>query len=374
MIVGVDIRDMRVAKTGQKTYIEELAKAFTHVDDNECKFVFLDSSLPVYKGAGIFGKAIEHLNLQWWKQVALPVKAWRKKCDIVFCHDYYTPLIRLNFKTIQVFHDAFFYEYPQHYHKLWFGFFKAVSLPAARKCSYISVPTNHARSTVHKYVGIPLEKLVTIYEGPKSLPDLQSDDQDQQYEWLKNEKYLLHVGVIEKRKNLPRLIEAFKKLKDQGYNIKLVLAGKGSGKLNSDDLEQVRKTIAENDLTNDVILTGYVNDSSLSFLYRNALMYVFPSYNEGFGIPVLEAFQFNIPVAVANNTALPEVGGDAVLQFDPFNTDEIAATIRSVLDEPNLRNTLIEKGKQQLKLFSWSKAAEEFISLFKKTMTEEKTN
>jgi glycosyltransferase involved in cell wall biosynthesis len=97
-------------------------------------------------------------------------------------------------------------------------------------------------------------------------------------------------------------------------------------------------------------------------------MYVFPSLNEGFGIPVLEAFKNNLPVLVANNTCLPEVGGNAVLQFNPLDTDDIAKKIKTVLDDAELRKDMINKGQERLKLFSWENTAIKLIEVFKKAI------
>ena len=117
-------------------------------------------------------------------------------------------------------------------------------------------------------------------------------------------------------------------------------------------------------LNNRIILTGYLTDKQLKTTYQNALMYVFPSLNEGFGIPVLEAFKARIPVLVANNSCLPEIGGDAVLQFDPFNVKDIAEKMQRVIDNTDIRNDLIAKGDIRLKYFSWEKAAQEVLKVF----------
>jgi glycosyltransferase involved in cell wall biosynthesis len=94
-------------------------------------------------------------------------------------------------------------------------------------------------------------------------------------------------------------------------------------------------------------------------------LYIFPSYNEGFGIPILEAFSFNIPVLVANNSCLPEVGGDAVISFDPFSPVDMKEKIKEVLINPELQASLKEKGHQQLSKYSWLKASKEIIQIFK---------
>jgi glycosyltransferase involved in cell wall biosynthesis len=106
---------------------------------------------------------------------------------------------------------------------------------------------------------------------------------------------------------------------------------------------------------------GRVSDVQAAQLFSHALAYVFPSYNEGFGLPVLEAFRFGVPVAVADNSALPEVGGDAVLSFDPFSADAIQEALSQLLENPPLIQSLVEKGKMRLQQFSWTKAAIEIV-------------
>ena len=126
--------------------------------------------------------------------------------------------------------------------------------------------------------------------------------------------------------------------------------------------------ISDLQLQNDVILTGYLTEGALKLVYQNAFAYVFPSYNEGFGIPTLEAFQFDVPVLVANNSCLPEVGGDAVLTFDPYNQNDLIDSMELICTQPILRATLIEKGRERLKMFTWKNTANELVEVFKKTI------
>nr|WP_294995113.1 glycosyltransferase family 1 protein [uncultured Sediminibacterium sp.] len=371
--VGIDIRDLRVAKTGQKTVMEELCNYLKKQADPDFEFVFLDSSLPIYSGKNKIRLMLEHVLFQYWKQVALPLKAFIKGCDIVFCGDYFAPLIHLRFKTLVTFHDAFFFEYPSHYNKLWLKIFHLFAVSAARKCRYVVTVSDFARHSIHTHSGIPLEKIVTIYNSPKQLQQTLSDKPiTPALQTLTNFPYILHVGVLEKRKNIPRLIDAFRLLCENGNTTHhLVLVGKGNGKLYSDNTAQIQDAIEKSGVKDRIICTGYLTDDELSYVYQHANMYVFPSFNEGFGIPILEAFQYNLPVLVANNTALPEVGGDAVLSFDPYNTHEIYQTIHNLIQDPQLRESLIIKGKERLALFSTEKTANAFKSLFKKTVADE---
>ncbi len=372
IIVGIDVRDLQIAKTGQRTVIEELCKQFKKIDNENFRFVFFDSSFPVYTGKNKLLLIFEHLRFQCWKQIILPVKAWQNNCSILFCGDYFSPYFRLGFKTIVIFHDAFFFQFPKHYNPIWLSIFRYTAIPAAKKCSYIMTVTNFASKKIQLFTTLPKEKFVTIHPGGKSLPpDNNSFLLPNSLQEIVANKYILHIGVFEKRKNLPALVHAFNKLKEAGHSdLKLVLVGKGNGKTYSDDTEQIQMSIRKFGLEKEVLFPGHLSDQQLSIFYKNAFMYVFPSINEGFGLPVLEAFSFSLPVIVANNSSLPEVGGDAVLSFDPFTVDDLYLTMKQVLEDEKLRLSLIEKGKKRLEQFSWEKATDHLLTIFKKAVNE----
>ncbi len=371
IIVGVDISDLKVAATGQKTFLYELYTAFLALDDKKFTFVYFSSPFPAIKSRSKLALLLQHIMFQLWKQIVLPIIAWLKRCDIVFCTDYFVPYFHLRFKTVQVFHDAFFFQNSEHYNKHWFVLHKYLAMPAAKKSSIIVTPSDFALQTVHKYAGISIDKLVRIYEAPKNLDAIEANNNDPLLAGFIHKKYIFHVGVFEKRKNLLNLVNAYHSLiknSNEYEQIKLVLAGKGTGRAESDVSSELVALIKELGLNNQVILTGYLSDVQLKTTYQNAFMYVFPSLNEGFGIPVLEAFKARIPVLVANNSCLPEIGGDAVMQFDPFNVKDIAEKMQLVIDSLDIRNDLIAKGDIRLKYFSWKQAAEEFLKVFERAI------
>jgi glycosyltransferase involved in cell wall biosynthesis len=372
LTIAVDVRDLRVAKTGTRTYLEELCKEFKKMESSELHFHFLDTGIPVYTGSNKLFKYIEHARYQLWKQLVLPLKAFFKSCDIVFCTDNFVPLIRLGYKTIPVFHDAFFFESPETYGKLWLWLYMKTAVPAAKKSPFVITPTNYSKKQIGHFTKIPDNKLIVIHEGPKEL--MHTGDANNAEHMLSSlslsaGNYILHVGSMFKRKNIPMLIDAFARVKSLGYtNLKLVLAGPTPANNFDSDFKLILDAIETHKLANEVVLTGYLSNQQLGELYQNALMYVFPSVNEGFGIPILEAFKNNLPVLVADNTCLPEVGGNAVLQFDPFDPDDIAEKIKTVLDNADLRKDMISKGQERLKLFSWENTAIKLIGVFKKAV------
>ena len=362
IIVGVDILDLRYAKTGQKTFLEEIYHQFQKTEHPNVQFVYLDFPLPKFSRKNKIGIILNHLVLQCWKQLLLPLKAFFNQADIVFCTDYFAPNIRLKFKNVQVFHDAFFYEYPEHYNGLWLRLFKLLAVPAAKNSAFIITPSQYSQKSVSKYFKIPIEKIIPIYEGPKTFIKNETGSS----QWIPPiEPYILNVGVWEKRKNIPRLLAAFKDLLDQiNQPIKLVLVGEGSKKMNSDDSQAILKAISDLHLQEYVTCTGYLPDQSLAIAYQKAAFFVFPSYNEGFGIPLLEAFAAHIPVLAANNSCLPEVGANAVILFDPFSIADITAKMKTVLEDQGLQEKLIQKGKERLLDFSWNQASKEMIEVF----------
>lgn len=381
--VGVDILDLQYAKTGQKTILEEYYRAFLNTQDESIAFFPLTAKLPQFSRKSKWGIIGNHLVYQYWKQILLPLKAFAKGVDIVFCTDYFAPLLRLGFKNVPLFHDAFFYEYPEHYNRLWLNLFKGLAMPAAQSAACIVTTSQYAKQKIHQHFGFPLHQIVNIYPGPKTLRSKLTKDSDTRIanesvsilvehsslssKELLKQPYILHVGVWEKRKNIPFLLKAYRQfLNESSVYYSLVLVGTGNNKKDSDDTAAIQACIEELHLKDQVICTGYLPDEELAQWYAGASLYVFPSYNEGFGIPVLEAFQSNVPVLVANNSCLPEVGGDAVIGFDPYDVNGLATLLQQVLTDSTLQEMLKEKGKQRLAYFSWEKASAALIKVFKK--------
>lgn len=365
--LGIDLRDLKTAVSGQKTYLEELVHALKAIPDPELELVFFEYGRPVYTGSNRWKKLWEHACLHWYKQVTLAWRAWRSRVDVLFTSDYFVPYWSPGFHTLTVFHDAFFFESPEHYSPLFLRFFHGVAVPAARRCARIIVPSEHVRLKLAAKMAIDPSKLVTIYEAPKSL-DRQHTDLElaaRQLEcWqLVARGYLLHVGMLNKRKNLPCLIRAFAAVSASYPALKLVLAGSFDTTPHINDKVQIMQAVNELGLQDKVVFTGYLTDAALSVLYRHALLYVFPSTNEGFGLPVLEAFLYDVPVLVANNSCLPEIGGAAVVGFDPFDHKGLAEKIIGLLSTPETYRQMQQEGRKRLADFSWHRAAEQLVSL-----------
>jgi glycosyltransferase involved in cell wall biosynthesis len=370
-IIGIDTRDLKIAKTGAHTYLSELCKTIQNNQaDLQFEYVFLDTRLPIYTGTHKIGKLWEQLNYLIWKQITLPLKAWQKGCSLVFCTDYFVPYMHLGFSTVPVFHDAFIWEYPSHYNKYWLGLFKTFGVSAAKKASAVVTVTSYAKDQIAKYSGVDATKIIPIHIGPKSsIAEPQQNTATNNYVHLLNKKYILHVGTIEKRKNLSTLITAFELLlQNNPQEIYLVIVGQKSNKPTLQDDAIFEMVAASSILKERVVFTGYLSDGETATLYEHAALYVFPSINEGFGIPILEAFAHQVPVLIADNSCLPEVAGNAAICFDPYNANALSTLMADTLNDPALIQSLQQKGTERLTHFNWRKTLDALEAVFERSI------
>lgn len=371
--IAVDIRDNRKAFSGTKTYLDSLIGVWKANTDAEFEFVFLDDPFTFNTGKNKILKLYEHFAFLFWKQVRLPFLVWVKGCKILFCTDYFLPFFQPGFKTVIVFHDAFFFEYPNHYNKIWLWLFKNIAIPSAQKSAAIITPSLYSKQRISYFVTLDENKIKVIYEAPSEIhsnsPEYPNNKLLQE---VAAKKFILHVGTLNKNKNLVRLINAFKTVITSfpDEDIFLVLAGKASTHSALNDEENIRSAILQNELKEKIVLTGFLTKNDLAYAFNHAFCYVFPSYNEGFGIPVLEAFKYNLPLIAANNTCLPEIAGDAALYFDPYNEKEIADTILLLLNNESLKAELKKKGKLRLQNFSWEKTSNQINEIFKEIINK----
>jgi glycosyltransferase involved in cell wall biosynthesis len=219
----------------------------------------------------------------------------------------------------------------------------------------VSAATKHDLVSLYD---VPESKISVVHNGYDA--DIFNTDPLTSPKLLKNYlltpiSYLLFLGTIQPRKNAIKLVQAFRLLKEQGYKGKLVIAGQ-IGWLADDTL----KVIKESPESKDIVLTGYVSDETRKALYAHADVYVLPSLYEGFGVPAIEAMGCGAPVAVANNSSLPEVVGDAGMFFNSSDPADIA---RAVTEMKSDRPAWVKKSLARAKHFSWEKCAHETLQI-----------
>jgi len=232
---------------------------------------------------------------------------------------------------------------------------------AINKSSKVVTVSNFSRSELLKYTKVNATKVEVVHCAVNNLFSQKSDKKSKDLP----ENYILFVGNLKPHKNLITLLKAYKSLSDEiKKNYKLVVVGKKKGLITSD--KKALDFIKQNNLSSSVYFTGYIVDALVPTIYKNAVLFVFPSHYEGFGLPVLEAMASGTPVISSNAASLKEVGGDSVEYFDPSDENKLKEKIALFLRDKDIRNQYIKKGFDRLKLFSWEKSANRHIEIFEK--------
>lgn len=230
--------------------------------------------------------------------------------------------------------------------------FSTLLRQAIARAQRVITLSNYTAGQLVDHVGVPSGKIVVIPGGVDFPPRAMSEDERalEREHWVgKGNEMVLSVGVLQTRKNTLNAVLALASLP---ANFRMVLAG-GNGH----GSEAVHDFIRREGLASRVVTPGYVAPELLARLYQAASAFLFPSLEEGFGFPVLEAMTYGVPVVTANTSSLPEVGGDAALYVDPHDPTQIAAQVRRTVEDSELRAKLIRDGLARSHEFSWNKAA-----------------
>ena len=241
---------------------------------------------------------------------------------------------------------------------------------AVRQAALIATVSNFSKNEIKKCFSIADSRFRIIPEAARSIfrkldPGESSDHILEKYGIEQDGSYLLYVGGISPHKNLSNLLEAYIQLGPQvSDRWKLVLVGDYKDDPFLSAYPSLRKQVDDNHLGDRVIFCGYVPDEELVHLYNRAAMLVFPSFEEGFGLPAIEAMSCGTPVAASNCGSLPEILGDAGRYFMPHDAGSIASAIRNLLNQPEELRAMGSRGLERSREFCWQKAAEETIAIF----------
>ena len=310
------------------------------------EFLFADNVTPVVLCPQARHPVLWYLYFEWSTQMALK----RYKIDLYLSPDGMMPL-NPKVPTLNVIHDLNFehasgnlkashQRYMSHYFPLF-----------ARNATRLATVSSYSKKDIAETYGIPAEKIDVVYDGAHSNYRPHSDNEKEaiRQRFTDGHPFVIFISTILKRKNLANLLLAFDKVKEDKSNEDLKLVVVGSRVWWQDELESAWNGMKHQ---SDVIFPGRVEPNDLSALLSAAEMLVYPSYFEGFGIPILEAMYAETAVIASRTTSMPEVGGDAVLYIDPSDIDDIAHAISRLRDK-TLRQEFIEKGRLQRQKFSW---------------------
>jgi glycosyltransferase involved in cell wall biosynthesis len=243
--------------------------------------------------------------------------------------------------------------FPQYLpNKLAFGYARTSIAMASRRAARVLTVSESSKRDILRFVGIPAAKIDVIpnaFDERFSVEPREEDVVRVRERYQLQDEFVLYAGNVKPHKNLERLIEAFRLVRDRGLDhVKLVVIGDQISKYAA-----LRRAVHRHQLHQYVRFLGYVSEETLAVMYRLAAVFVFPSLYEGFGLPPLEAMASGTPVVTSNVSSLPEVAGDAALLVDPYEPAAIADAMYRVLTDKPLRQGLRARGLQRAAQFSW---------------------
>ncbi len=375
--IAIDARMYQESGIGR--YIRNLLTQLQRLDlENEYFILLTKIDFDNLRFSNNFKKVLA--DARWYglsEQIKIPKILYNLKVDLVHFPHFNVPVF-FNGKFVVTIHDLIHQHFqmrratlrdPVTYKIKQLGY-KTVFKNALNKSAKILVPSNYVKELLIKEWKVRIDKMVItpeavddkIFSAAKNMKKLEIEKVLEKFNIKK--PYIFYVGNAHPHKNVKGLIKVFGQLRKKYKNLQLVLAG-GDHYFWARLKKEMDSRLRGNDRgVGGIIFTGFVTDKELVALYKGAKCFVMPSFEEGFGIPLLEAMACQCPVISSNAGALKEVGADAALYFDPQSSDDMVEKISLILNNEKLRKELIEKGKKRVKLFSWKKLAQQTIEVY----------
>lgn len=344
MRIGIDGNEANIQKrVGSNTFAYEVLKRLPL--KHQYKVFLKNPPLPD------FPKNLSYEVVKpspYWTQIALPIRLFLKRdIDIFYSSSHYAPRFCPVPEIITIY-DLSFEKFPQYFKKSDLIKLKSWTSYSVKKANHIITISEYSKKDIIDFYKIPENKITVAYPGYN--PDVYKViGSSKEIEITKNKygikgKYIIFVGTLQPRKNLPVLLEAVQKLKD----INLAIVGK-KGWLYEDIFKKVKSLGIEN----RVVFTDFIPDTDIALLLNGAEYFVLPSFYEGFGIPVIESFACGCPVIAADTSSLPEIVGNAGELFYPDSAPNLLSILEKLLNDVKYREDLIKKGLKRAKLFNW---------------------
>jgi glycosyltransferase involved in cell wall biosynthesis len=368
MRIGIDARLVYYSRAGIGQYIMRLVKALAQLNPDHEEFILLQSrkdATKIVNDHNFSRVSVWTPSHHWAEQTALRFEIGRLRLDLLHSPDFIPPF-RRNCRSVITIHDLAFLLYPHFLTKEAARYYGQID-QAVRRTDHIIAVSESTRQDTIKLLGVPERKITVIHEAAN--PIYQPMDGEEAHRKVAeiyglDGEYILFVSTIEPRKNLPTLLQAYRKLLDDYKRPeRLVLAG-SRGWLS----EEVYDSVEKLGLDQRVHFLGRVPSEHLLYLYNAARLLVHPSFYEGFGLPPLEAMTCGTPAIVSNVSAVPEVVGDAAILIDPHDVGGLTVAMWRVLTDEELRATLIDKGLKRARMFSWERAAKETLDVYRRVV------
>jgi glycosyltransferase involved in cell wall biosynthesis len=299
-----------------------------------------------------------------WEHFWLPRILERHRVGVLHGPATLIPLRRADYATVVTIHDLVAFLFPDTIPRKYGMYMRWLLRHVVRRADRIISVSHNTKNDLVKILRVNPDKITVIHEAAQpSFKPIQDSKRlgEACRRYGIDRPFIYHVGNIEPRKNLVRLIKAYLILRGRlGNDVRLAITGQ-KGWLT----KKLMKALGGVELGEDVIYTGYVPHEDLPLLMNAAQAFVFPSLYEGFGLPVLEAMSCGTPVVTSNISSLPEIVGDAAVLVDPHSEESIALGMQKVLEDKELRRRLRREGLAQAGRFSWEKAALSTLEVYR---------
>jgi glycosyltransferase involved in cell wall biosynthesis len=333
-------------------------------------------SLPQFPRARNFARRELGVRERWltimWHRAKVPLPAdWLSgRVDLYHSPDFVLPPLR-HARGILTVHDLAFLMRPECADDRLRAYLEEVVPRSVQRADFIIADSENTRNDLVVLLGVQPDSIAVVPGGVEErftpITDAQQLRRARRQLGVGDAPFILSIGVIEPRKNLNRLMDAFHALKQRGAapaDVKLVLAG-GRGWL----YDGIFEHHAASPIRDDILLPGFVPDELLPAIYSAAEVLAFPSLYEGFGLPILEAMACGTPVVASRASCLAEVSEGAALMIDPINVDGLSTSLEMVLTDAALRSRLIEQGRQRAGQYTWRGAAERLLEVYRRVAT-----
>jgi glycosyltransferase involved in cell wall biosynthesis len=373
MHIGIDAHAIGARQGGNETYIKNLVTALAAIDSTSRYTLYFSKASAAREWTGRFENFAVRLLPPPTPIVRVPValsfELFRRPVDVL--HVQYTapPLCRVPLVT--TIHDLAFEHLPETFTRRGRAQLRLTVRHTARCSQRIATVSEFSRQDIISTYGIDPARIAVTPNGVEDIftphpADVDESERIRERFGIKGE-FILAVGSLQPRKNLIRLIRAYKRLRAEiGDSApQLVLVGRRLWLY-----DEIFHELTRQDLAEAVIFTDYVSEELLPALYRSARIFVYPSLFEGFGLPPLEAMACGTPVVASSTSSLPEVIGDAGLLVDPYDENLLANGMMRLLRDEDLRRQLITKGIRRAASFTWRAAAERTLALYHETLED----
>ena len=305
-----------------------------------------------------------------WEQVALPIAAKKHKVDILHCTSNTAPIL-CSTPLMLTLHDIIFLE-PRDknnkslYQNMGWLYRRIVVPKILNKCKRIITVSNFELNNIISKLNIPKQQMAMVYNGYNNWFRPIEKVEDITSKYIDQTGYFFFLGNTDPKKNTERTLIAYSKyLKMSKVKRKLLIAD-----LKSQHLEEIISRKGLDDIKDNVVLTGYVVNSDLPYIYNGAFTFLYTSLRESFGIPLLEGMACGTPVITSNTSSMPEIGGKDAALINPEGCDEIAAMMLKIENNSDFRNEVINNGLERAKLFSWKNTATNLLKLYEEVYKE----